>query len=99
MHVALFRETCRFTAAELASLQSGTPEDPCWNPSEALVIRVVDELHEDSTLSDGTWEKLRAAYDSRALVELTLTVGNYHMLAFFLNACRIPLEDGSARFV
>ena len=98
MHVALFREPCRLTEAELTSLQYGSPEDPCWSDAESLVIRVVDELHDASTLSDSTWSRLQAAHDPKAIVELMATVGNYHMLAFFLNACRIPLEEGAARF-
>lgn len=98
MHVALFREPCRLIETELMSLQYGAPEDPCWSDSESLVIRVVDELHDASTLSDSTWSRLQAAHDPKAIVELMATVGNYHMLAFFLNACRIPLEEGAARF-
>ncbi len=98
MHVALFREKCSLTDAELTSLQYGAAEDRCWNNSESLVIRVVDELHDTSMLSDATWARLQAAHDPKGIVELTATIGNYHMLAFFLNACRIPLEEGAARF-
>lgn len=98
MHVALFREPCRLTETELTSLQSGTPEDRCWNDAERLAIQVVDELHDTSTLCDATWSRLAAAHDPQAIVELTVTVGNYHMLALFLNACRVPLEEGAARF-
>jgi alkylhydroperoxidase family enzyme len=98
MHVALFREPCRLADAELASLQHGAPEDSCWTETEGLVLRVVDELHDQSTLSDGTWARVQGQFDPAAIVELMATVGNYHMLAYFLNACRIPLEEGAARF-
>ena len=98
MHVALFREPCRLTDAELVSLQYGAPADPVWSETEALVLLVVDELHETSTLSEATWTRVQAAFDPTAIVELVVTVGNYHLLAFFLNACRIPLEEGAAHF-
>jgi len=98
MHVALFREPCRLTDAELASLQHGAPEDRCWSEIEAQALRVVDELHETSTLSEPTWARVQSQFDPTAIVELVVTVGNYHLLAFFLNACRIPLEPGAARF-
>lgn len=98
MHVALFRESCRLTEAELTSLQYGAPGDSSWTETEELVLRVVDELHDKSTLSDATWARVQGAFDPTAIVELIVTVGNYHLLAFFLNACRIPLEEGAARF-
>ena len=98
MHVALFRVPCRFTDAEIASLQSGSPDDPCWKEPEALAIRAVDELHNTSTLSEATWARVQAAHSPQAIVELIVTIGNYHMLAFFLNACRIPLEEAAGRF-
>lgn len=98
MHVALFRDRCRLTDAELASLESGQPGDGCWNEGEALVVRLVDELHDTSTLSEATWSRLAQGHEPPVIVELLLTVGNYHLLAFFLNACRVPLEDGAARF-
>ena len=98
MHVVHFRESCRLTDAELASLQHGAPADSLWSETEALVLRVVDELHDTSTLSDTTWARVQEEFGSTAIVELMVTVGNYHLLAFFLNACRIPLEEGAARF-
>jgi alkylhydroperoxidase family enzyme len=98
MHVALFREPCGFTDEQFTALQYGAPDHPAWSATEALAIRVVDELHESSTLSDDTWASVQAAFNPTAIVELLLTAGNYHMLAFFLNACRVPLEDGAARF-
>jgi len=98
MHVVHFRESCRLTDAELVSLQYGAPADPVWSDTEALVLRVADELHETSTVSDDTWARVQKAFDAAVIVELVVTVGNYHLLAFFLNACRIPLEEGAARF-
>ena len=98
MHVVHFRESCRLTGAELVSLQRGSPADPVWNETEALALRVVDELRDTSTLSDATWSRVQQEFEPAVIVELIVTVGNYHMLAFFLNACRIPLEEGAARF-
>jgi alkylhydroperoxidase family enzyme len=98
MHVSLFREPCRLTVAELASLQYGSPDDACWGDAERLVVRVADELHETSTLGEGTWQALAAAHDPPVIVELLVTVGNYRMLAQVLNACGVPLEPGAARF-
>jgi 4-carboxymuconolactone decarboxylase len=98
MHVSLFRESCRLSEPELTSLQKGIPEDSCWSDDERLVLHVVDEIHDTSTLTDATWSALATAYAPGAIVELIITIGNYHMVAFFLNACRVPLEPAAERF-
>jgi alkylhydroperoxidase family enzyme len=98
MHVSLFREPCRFTEAELTSLQYGSPDDACWSDAERLVARVADELHETCTVTDATWEALASSHPPAVIVELIVTVGHYRMLAQVLNAGRVPLEPGAARF-
>ena len=70
------------------------PDAPGWSAHDALLLRAVDELHEDSTLADDTWTALAERYDERQLIELTLLVGQYHMVAFALNALGVQLEEG-----
>jgi 4-carboxymuconolactone decarboxylase len=98
MHVTLFREPCRLTEVELTSLQYGSAADGCWGENERLVVRVADELHDTSTLSEATGATLAGAYEPAVIIELLVTIGNYRMLAQVLNACRVPLEAGAARF-
>jgi len=54
----------------------------------------VDELHERSTISDATWEALAREFDQPQLIETTMLVGHYHMVAFALNAIGVELDDG-----
>ena len=42
--------------------------------------------------------ELAAHWPPDQLVELVLTIGYYHMAAFFLNATGVALEDGAGRF-
>jgi 4-carboxymuconolactone decarboxylase len=64
------------------------------DPSDAVLLRAVDELHEDACLSDETWSELAKNYDQRQLIEVPMLVGQYHLLAFTLNSLGVQPEDG-----
>jgi 4-carboxymuconolactone decarboxylase len=70
------------------------PEADGWTPHEAALMQAADELHRDSRISDPTWEALAKAYDAPQLIEATMVVGHYHMVAFALNAFGIELDEG-----
>lgn len=65
-----------------------------WTPHEAALIRAVDELHDDSRISDATWDGLAASYDERQMIEVTFLVGHYHLVAFALNSLQVQLDPG-----
>jgi 4-carboxymuconolactone decarboxylase len=48
----------------------------------------------DSRISDSTWEALAETYDTEQLMEATMVVGHYHMVAFALNSFGVELDDG-----
>jgi 4-carboxymuconolactone decarboxylase len=63
-----------------------------WDPFETALLRAVDELHRDHRISDATWAALAERYDERQLIEVCMTVGQYHLLAFTLNSLGVELE-------
>jgi 4-carboxymuconolactone decarboxylase len=65
-----------------------------WSDHEATLLRAADELHESSRISDGTWERLAETYDTEKLIEATMVVGHYHMVAFALNSFGVELDEG-----
>jgi 4-carboxymuconolactone decarboxylase len=65
-----------------------------WSPGDATLLRAADELHEQSKVSDGTWERLAETYDERGLIEIAMLVGHYHMVAFALNSLEVELDEG-----
>jgi alkylhydroperoxidase family enzyme len=65
-----------------------------WSTREAALLRAADELHRGSRISDETWEALAEAYDTDQLIEATMVVGHYHMLAFALNTFGVELDEG-----
>ena len=99
VHVAFFAARASLDSAQLTSLTHGGPADPCWvEERERLLIRLVDELHESSDVSDGLWQELRGPYDEAQLLDLVLLCGWYHAISFTARAARLPLEDGAPTF-
>lgn len=65
-----------------------------WTAHEAALLRAADELHQDSRISDATWETLAETYDDEQRMEATMVVGHYHMVAFALNSFGVELDEG-----
>jgi alkylhydroperoxidase family enzyme len=70
------------------------PDAEGWTPHEAGLLRAADELHDDSRISDVTWKTLAETYDTEQLMEATMVVGHYHMVAFALNSFGVELDEG-----
>jgi alkylhydroperoxidase family enzyme len=93
-HVPLAR-AAGVTDEEIRRVGTG-PDSQGWTPADALVLRAADELHRDARLSAATWSALAADHDEAQLIEITMLVGQYHMVAFFLNSAGTRLEPGYA---
>ena len=91
-HVVVAR-TVGITDAEVARVADG-PDSPDWTAAEAAAIRAADELHDRSTITDATWSELVAHYEPRQVLDLVFLVGEYHLVAFALNTCRVMRDDG-----
>ena len=95
-HVVVGR-AAGLTDDEIARVAAG-PDAAGWSADDALLLRAADELHDASTLSDGTWAALAARYDERQLIEIPMLVGHYHMVAMTLNALGVEREAGVEGF-
>ena len=45
-------------------------------------------------MSEETWAALAETYDTEQLIEATMVVGHYHMVAFALNTFGVELDEG-----
>jgi alkylhydroperoxidase family enzyme len=95
-HVVLSRQA-GVTDDEIERVKAG-PDDPAWDPSDALLLRAADELHRDHCVGDTTWAALAERYDERQLIEVPMVVGHYHLVAFTLNTLGVQREDGVPGF-
>lgn len=98
VHVAFFGEQARLTEEEIAATCAANPAAGAFAPRERLLLRLVDELHEGSDVSDALWQALRAEWTDEQLIELVTLVGRYHLISFVTKALRIPLEPYAPRF-
>ncbi len=85
------------SAADIEAVQAG-PDAAGVDPGDAVLLRAVDELHDDACLSEATWAALRQRYDDRQLIEVPMLVGAYHQVSFLLNSLGVPLDDGISGF-
>lgn len=74
------------------------PAEAGWSAAERLAVTVVDELCADDDLTDATWSAAVAEWGEEVVIELLLLLGNYRMLAGFLNAARVEPDPGLEGF-
>ena len=78
------------TDAEIFAVARG-PSAWASDP-DATALDACDELCRDKQIGAANWECLRQRFSTEQLVELTLLVGHYEMLAGFLNTAGLALE-------
>ena len=82
---------------ELERILQG-PEASGWSDWDAALLRAADELHANALISDATWNALAQRYDQRQLMETVFTVGQYNMVAMYLNSLGVQFEEGFEGF-
>jgi alkylhydroperoxidase family enzyme len=98
VHAAWFGAAVGLTAEQLRSTVHGGPDDPCWTRTQRAVLRLADELHDANTVSDALYAELATIFDPRQLLELTVTAGWYHTIAFVIGLAGVNHEPWAARF-
>jgi hypothetical protein len=83
---------------QVAATRAADPDGAGLSSRDALLFRLVDELHNDATISDAAWDGLGAHFSVEQLLELIALTGYYHTISFMTNAIRIDLEPDAARF-
>jgi len=68
------------------------PQSDRWTPDDAALAAAVNELVFRHTVGDDTWQVLVVRYSHQQLLELTMLVGHYAMLAGMLNAVGVEQD-------
>jgi len=97
VHAAAFGGAAGLDARQLNSTAAGSPTDGCWGPEEAAVMRLADQLHETSSISEELWDTLQDLFSEEQIIELIVTAGWYHTIAYLCNGLRVPLEGWAQR--
>jgi 4-carboxymuconolactone decarboxylase len=69
-----------------------------WAPSDAALLRAVDELYADACVTDATWDLLSDQLDRHQLMDLVFTVGAYEVLAMAFNTFGLAMDPGLRGF-
>jgi alkylhydroperoxidase family enzyme len=69
-----------------------------WSEFDAALIRAADELHHDAFITDHTWHELAERYDEKQLIDVIMTVGQYHLVSMTLNSLGVQLDPGVPGF-
>jgi AhpD family alkylhydroperoxidase len=87
-HHERLAEVAGLGADQVQAVRDG-PDGPGFSPRQRLLLRAVDELHADRTISDTVWAELRPELSDPELIELCMLTGHYEMLAMTLNALAV----------
>lgn len=98
VHAVAYGRPAGLTEEQLAATVSGHVGDDVWSDSERAVIRLADELHRTSSISDELFGELKSNFGESEIIELCVISGWYHALSYVINAARLPLEPWAARF-
>ncbi len=88
---------CGLSEEEIKRIIIGAEADG-WSALESALIRAVDELHQDAFISDPTWALLSGHYDTKQLMDLVFTVGQYNMVSMALNTFGVQLDERLSGF-
>ncbi len=77
---------------EIAAIKED-PDAPNWNQQDRAVLRAVDEIRENSRISDATWTALARHFSRHQIMDLVFTIGHYVMLSWAFATMGIQLED------
>lgn len=88
---------CGLQDTEISALTRPVPGLE-WSEFERSLINAVDELKDDSFVSDATWAALSKEYSVQQRMDLVFTVGQYALVSMALNTLGVQLDDGVPGF-
>lgn len=83
------------TGADISAIIEG-PNSAALEGWDRVLVSVVDQLHEQGTIDDATWEALADRYTTEQLIEVPMIAGHYMMIAYAVNSFGTPIPDGLA---
>lgn len=98
VHVSGFATRAGFTSEQVAATLEPDRAAACWTTHDRLLLRLCDELHVGTTVSDALWNELAAEFSEETVLELLLLNGFYRTISVLTNTLQMPLEDFAVRF-
>ncbi|MFI5397931.1 MAG: carboxymuconolactone decarboxylase family protein [Candidatus Binatia bacterium] len=80
------------TDVQVATLEADDPSADCFDARDRLVLRFTDEVARNVRASDETFGLMTKQFPPREIVELTLAIGYYMLIARLLETTGVDLE-------
>lgn len=78
--------------ADISAVIQGPAADH-WEPKDAALLQAVDDIHDATRITPGTFERLFAHFDKSQVLDLIVTTGMYITLAVVLETFDVAHED------
>jgi 4-carboxymuconolactone decarboxylase len=99
VHVAAFAAAAGLGDDDTRATALTTPQEVAEREDDdALAMRVADELHDASTLSDASFALLAERFGEAAILEMVAVVGFYHLVSYVVRAAGVELEPWAAPY-
>ena len=79
------------TDEEIERVSQG-PDAEGWSESQRALLRACDEFNTEGRIGEQTWTELATHFDRQNLVEITMLIGHYEMLAGVIGTIGIRPE-------
>jgi alkylhydroperoxidase family enzyme len=82
------------SAADIRRVAQG-PDASGWDPFDATLLRLADQLYRNSSVTDATWKALSAGYDMFHLMDAVETVNHFIVLSMIYNSFGVQPDEGT----
>lgn len=96
VHIAFFAQRAELDVDSIQALALQPWDWPRWSPSEQAIVRLADELHETTRISDEAWAALAAHFSEAQILELIALAGFYRTVAYHCNGLQLDPEPYGA---
>jgi 4-carboxymuconolactone decarboxylase len=98
VHASVFAGPAGIDDRTMKATVNGRVDDTAWRPTDALLVRLVDELHYGAVVSDTLWAELAKQFTPEQLLEALVLTGWYHVIGFVANGAHVEKEPWAKRF-
>jgi hypothetical protein len=92
--VSTFELPFGVTSEEIERITFGSAASG-WGEDDRVLMEFVEELHEDATIFDATWDALATRFNAKQIFELIVLVGQFTLVTYFHNVLRLRFSPGN----
>jgi len=92
---AHFARTAGFSTADLRRIAQGA-DAPGWDPLEASLIRMADQLFRNSSITDATWQAVSGNHDMFYMLDAVMTVTDFTTASLLYNSFGVQPDEWAA---